>query len=131
MNKKQYPGIIERIKAVAVDTFVILTLMIVFSFIFSNLENLPNKFRIVAFVFIFYLYDPIFTSLFGGTIGHLLIGLRVRKEIDTNKKILFHFALIRFTIKSLLGMISLFTVMGNEKRKAIHDFASGSVVIKY
>jgi uncharacterized RDD family membrane protein YckC len=40
-----------------------------------------------------------------------------------------HLALLRFAIKSMLGFISLFAISSNKDRKAIHDIASGSIVL--
>lgn len=60
-----YPDLIERIKAVFVDMLVLIFLMFIFSTIFSSFESVPNELRIGAFVFIFLLYDPMFTSFFG------------------------------------------------------------------
>jgi uncharacterized RDD family membrane protein YckC len=103
--------------------------MFVASYIFSLFESVPDNARIIAFVFIFLLYDPIFTSLFGGTIGHMMLGIRVKRESDEQKNILFHKAILRYLVKVLLGWVSLLTVSGNKKRKAIHDFLVGSVVV--
>src|ERR1035437_2836289 len=85
--------------------------------------------KIIAFVFIFLLYDPSFTSIFGGTIGHMIIGIRVKRSRNEQRNILFPLAIVRFIIKASLGVISLITVTGNIKRKAIHDFVAGSVVV--
>jgi uncharacterized RDD family membrane protein YckC len=41
----------------------------------------------------------------------------------------FPVALIRFTAKVFLGSISLLTITGNSKNRAIHDSIAGSVVI--
>ncbi|MDQ2180506.1 MULTISPECIES: RDD family protein [Marinifilum] len=129
MTEKHYPGIPDRIKAVICDSIVIIIFMFTASYLFAKFENVPDNARLIAFVFIFGLYDPIFTSLFGGTIGHFMLGIRVKKEKNKDKNILFPFALIRFIVKAILGWISLLTVAGNEKRKAIHDHLVGSVVI--
>ena len=69
------------------------------------------------------------TSIFGCTFGHLLLGIRVRKEIDETQNVFFPFAVFRYILKVLLGWISLLTVSGNPKRKAIHDYLVGSVVV--
>lgn len=124
-----YPGISERIKAILADSVVMIVLMYLVSSIFSSFETVPDNWRIVAFVFIFLAYDPLFTSLFGGTIGHMLLGIRVKRESDESRNILFPFAVIRFIIKASLGIISLFTVSTNEKRRAIHDMVAGSIVV--
>lgn len=129
MTEEEYPGITDRVKAVITDSIVIVIFMFIVTYVFSNFENVPDNARIIAFIFIFGLYDPLFTSIFGGTIGHMIRGIRVKKENNHKKNILFPLAVIRFLIKALLGWISLLTVSGNEKRKAIHDYIAGSVVV--
>lgn len=129
MKEEIYPRIIHRVKAVIADSVVIVLFMFLISYVFGKIENVPDNARIIAFVFIFGLYDPIFTSLFGGTVGHFFLGIRVKRESNPNKNILFPFAIIRFMAKAILGWISLLTVSGNAKRKAIHDLIVGSVVV--
>lgn len=129
MNEKIYPGVFDRVKAVVADSIVLILFMIIITYTFSSFEEVPEMARIIAFVFIFLLYDPIFTSSFGGTIGHMTFGIRVKRENDEDKNILFPLALLRFILKALLGWVSLLTVSGNEKRKAIHDMVAGSVVV--
>ncbi len=129
MTDENYPGVLDRVKAMMTDGIVIIFLMFVTVYVFSLFESVPDNFRIIAFVFIFLLYDPIFTSIFGGTIGHMFIGLRVKRESNEQKNILFHLAILRYIVKSLLGWISLLTISSNKKRKAIHDFLVGSVVV--
>lgn len=119
----------DRLKAAMIDGVILIIFMFLVGGLFSNFENIPNLFRIIAFVFIFLLYDPIFTSFFGGTIGHMILRIRVKREGDTKKNIPFLLAIIRFIVKALLGSISLLTVSGSEKGKAIHDKAAGSVVV--
>ena len=130
MEIKNYGKLMNRVKAVFIDSLVYAGLGISMSAIFNKLEGAPDVARLIAFLVVFILYDPIFTSLAGGTIGHLLIGLRVRKGSDESKKIMFPLAVLRFLIKVLLGWISLLTITGNAKNKAIHDSAVNSVVIE-
>lgn len=129
MTEENYPGVFDRVKAIAADGAVIIILMFAAANVFSIFESVPDNARIGAFVFIFLLYDPLFTSIFGGTIGHMMLGLRVKRESDENRNILFPLAIVRYIVKALLGMVSLLTVSGNVKRKAIHDYLVGSVVV--
>jgi uncharacterized RDD family membrane protein YckC len=82
-----------------------------------------------TFIFIVLLYDPLFTSIFGGTVGHMFQGIRVKKESDEARNIPFFSAMLRYAAKVLLGIISLLTVSGHPKKKAIHDMMAGSVVV--
>lgn len=129
MSEKIHPGVLDRVKAVVTDSIVIVAFIIIVTYTFSIFDTVPDQMRIIAFVFIFILYDPIFTSIFGGTIGHMTMGIRVKREKNTKKNIIFPLAIIRFIVKTLLGWISLLTVSGNSKGKAIHDYLVGSVVI--
>ncbi|WP_297096633.1 RDD family protein [uncultured Draconibacterium sp.] len=129
MENQNYPGVFVRVKAVIVDSVLLLVFMLGIVDLFDQFDNVPYFLRLAAFVFIFLLYDPIFTSTFGGTIGHFLVGIRVKRANNPEKNILFPLAIVRYIIKALLGWLSLITVSGNKKAKAIHDIAVQSVVI--
>jgi len=129
MEERDYPGVTDRVKAVTLDSFILVLNIVIISQIFSLFEDVPNFLRIIAFVFVFLLYDPIFTSTFGGTIGHMIIGIRVKRENDETRNIIFPFAVARFIFKLLLGWLSLLTVLSNKKSQAIHDFLAQSVVV--
>lgn len=128
-TKKDYPVLLDRFKAVFTDSIILVISMKIITDLFSSFDNVPDISRAIAFIFIFLLYDPIFTSIFGGTIGHRINGIRVKKEADENKNISFPMALVRFITKVSLGWVSLLTVSGNDKKKAIHDILVHSVVI--
>ena len=85
----RYVGVGDRVKAVITDSVVMIGFIIALTYIFESFDDVPNSAKKIAFVFIFLLYDPLFTSLFGGTLGHLANGIRVRRESNTNKNILF------------------------------------------
>lgn len=125
-----YANLLDRVKAAVVDSIIIIAMMFAATEILALFDNVPNFVRIVIFIFIFILYEPLFISLYGATIGHSKIGVSVRKDSDITKKVSFPVAVIRFLVKAFLGTFSLFTVTGNDKRKAIHDYVANSVVIK-
>jgi len=127
--QNQYAILPQRIKAAIIDGIVLTAAMYAASEILNQFENVPNHVKITIAVFLFVLYDPFFTSRFGGTIGHSYSNITVRKDGEGNQKINFFAALLRFLIKALLGWISLLTVTENEKRKALHDMAVNSVVL--
>lgn len=124
-----YPGVTDRIKAMLADSVILVIQMAIAAYSFSMFEYVPELVKKIAFIFIFLLYDPLFTSIFGGTIGHMMFGLRVKREHNLRKNILFPIAIARYVIKAVLGWISLLTVMSNKKRKAIHDYVTGSIVV--
>lgn len=128
MTNASYPGILDRTKAVIIDMVVVILLMVAAKYLFSKFDDVPDSLRAGVFIFIWFIYDPLFTSVFGATVGHGANGLCVRRINDPSKKILFPIALIRFVVKTLLGWISLLTVSSSEKRLAIHDHVVGSIV---
>lgn len=77
----------------------------------------------------FLLYDPVLTSTIGRTVGHQTIGLRVKQADEKNTNINILFAIVKYILKTFFGWLSLLTVMGNDKRKAIHDFVAQSVLV--
>ncbi|WP_321372228.1 RDD family protein [uncultured Draconibacterium sp.] len=129
MENQSYPGVFLRVKAVVIDSVVLILVMLGAVDLFDSFNSVPDFARIAAFVFIFLLYDPLLTSVFGGTIGHFLFGIRVKRANNPKKNILFPLAVVRYMIKALLGWLSLITVTGNKRAKAIHDIVVKSVVV--
>jgi uncharacterized RDD family membrane protein YckC len=129
MNTMPYAGVSDRVKAVISDSIIVFLLLLITTYVFSIIEQVPDRARILAFTIIVVLYDPICTSVLGGTLGQLMQGIRVRRENKPDKNILFPLAVLRFFIKVSLGWISLFTVTGNAKGKALHDILLGTIVI--
>jgi uncharacterized RDD family membrane protein YckC len=129
ISEYPYAGVSDRIKAIICDAVMIGIFMFIIAKIFASIGPVSDTARMLSFVFVFCLYDPLFTSIFGGTIGHFMNGLRVKRENDFNRNILFPLGLVRFAIKACLGWLSMITVGGNDKSKAIHDIVAGSVVI--
>lgn len=130
MNEIKYAELMDRVKATFTDMIVYVGLMFLITNIFSTIENVPTSARILAFIGIFGLYEPLFVSLFGGTIGHYTNGLRVKRDDNTQKNIAFPLAIVRYVVKMFLGIISLFTISSNLQNKAIHDTIVKSVVVK-
>lgn len=61
--------------------------MVILTLIFSLFANVYDSFRIAGFIFIFLLYDPLFTSIFGGTIGHMIMNIQVKRSSNLEKKL--------------------------------------------
>ena len=127
--KIPYANLPDRVKAAFIDSIILVVLMYTSSEIFGLFESVPNALRIGVSIFIFILYAPIFTSVFGGTLGHSYIDITVKKQENPAQNISFLAALFRFIFKASLGWISLLTTTGNSEKKAIHDFVAKSIVI--
>jgi uncharacterized RDD family membrane protein YckC len=106
MTDTKYGSLIKRVKAILIDMLIIVGLGVAASTLISGIDSVPNYVKAIAFILIFILYDPLCTSFLGGTIGHFIMGLRVRRNSDESQKIYLHIAILRFLIKVFLGSIS-------------------------
>ena len=123
------PFLAQRVKAVIIDSCIIISLTILFSLFFNLFGSVHISFRIILFILLFYLYEPILVSRYSGTIGHKIIGIKVKLYKDSNKNIGFFRAFFRFYLKTILGWISFFTITFNKNHRSIHDIASGAIVL--
>lgn len=126
-----YARISTRVKAAILDGIILIVLMYSTTEIFNLFDSIPNSARIIAFVSIFLLYEPILLSIFGATIGHFFNDIVVKQISNENKNITLPIAIIRFLLKTTLGWLSLLTISTSKKGQAIHDYVSKSVVIPY
>lgn len=124
----EYPSLSIRLQSIFIDTFFLIVLMIVISSLSDQFPNAPGWIRAIAFIAIFAIYEPACLA-FGYTIGNYLKGIRVKKFTDTGIRINILQAFTRYIVKLSLGWISFLTIHSNPERRAIHDMASGSVMI--
>ena len=123
----QYPSILRRYLSTFIDSLFVIGVLILVSYLLDSEENAATNIRLGIILFMFFVYEPIFTSNFC-TIGQKLTGIRVRK-ISTGNKISIIQAYVRIILKIFLGLISFFTIPFSKNKRAIHDFAVGSFVI--
>lgn len=89
----------------------------------------PDWIRIVLFFGVWAVYEPFFMTR-GCTLGNYVIGLRARQFQDDSKRISLLQAYVRYIVKVLLGWLSFLTINMNKQRRAIHDLAASTVMIK-
>ena len=128
-NKDQYPFLSDRIQSSFIDLVFIVMMMFVFASWLEKYDNAPDWIRVALFFGLWAVYEPVCTSL-GGTLGNYMKGIRVRQHKSSTKKINIFQALLRYVLKTTLGWISFLTMHTNKERRAIHDLAAGSVMIK-
>jgi uncharacterized RDD family membrane protein YckC len=126
---ERYPELKDRIQSTFIDLLLIIVLMYFFARVIENFEPVPNWIRAGLFALLFILYEPLCMTL-GCTLGNYIKQIRVRQHADTSKRINFFQALIRYPIKVALGWVSFLTIGSDPQRRAIHDMASGSVMLK-
>lgn len=126
-----YARLVDRVKAGILDVVLLFTLIYSVSEILSIFEHdYAEKVRILTYILFFCCYEPLLVSFYGGTLGHSLSGIEVKKESNTQKNIAIHWSFLRYIIKLLLGWVSFVSILFSSKSKAIHDYAEGSVVIE-
>ena len=126
---ENYPLLKDRIQSTFIDFIFLLVLMFIGAAVIDKFEYVPDWVRMVLFVSLFIVYEPLFTAL-GCTLGNYIKGIRVRQSSHITRRINIFQAIIRYSIKCILGWISFLTINSNPQRKAIHDLAAGSVMIK-
>jgi uncharacterized RDD family membrane protein YckC len=130
--EKRYPDLKTRVQSTFIDSILIIVLMFGAAWLLDKIntgEEQEGWLKAVIFVLIWGIYEPLSMTL-GCTLGNYLMKIRVRKETDNGKRINLLQAFIRFIVKILLGWISFLTIHFNDERRAIHDFAAGSVMLE-
>ena len=129
MTNPNYPKIIDQIKATIAESIILIIFTFIISYILSHFEDVPDNLKMIIFITTFIFYSPLFISLLGGTIGHMMFQICGKKELDNNKNIPFILAVLKHLTKKNSGIISLLIISNNEKKQAIHDYVANSVVI--
>jgi len=122
----EYPTILRRYLSTFIDGWLILTLLFILSYFIKDIEN-TLYFRLIIVALMLFGYEPLFTSKFC-TLGQRIMGIRIR-TVGNYQKLNYPAALLRVTIKWLLGFISLFLIILSKDKRALHDLTSGSIVI--
>lgn len=128
-NQEKFPRLIKRIQSLFIDQLFIIICIIIFSHLLTKTDEESTKaLRGILTFGLFFIYEPVCISL-GCTIGNKITGIRVRKFGEEKKRINIFRSYFRFIIKLFLGIISFFTVTSNAHKRALHDIASGSIMI--
>ncbi len=123
-----YPLVSDRYKVVLVDAIVLIFIAIGFSYVLDSMGNVPEWVKIM-FLSLCFLYEPLSISFFKGTVGHWLGNLKVVKNQDEHSKMPVWQSLLRTVVKYILGIYSLFTISTKNRGRAVHDMATGSIVL--
>jgi uncharacterized RDD family membrane protein YckC len=127
--KSIYAGLQNRIKAAVIDGILLMVMMYSVTEVLKFFNDVPSSLRMCLFLLLFVLYEPLMVSILGFTAGHYYFDIKVKRQDNQNKNILFPLALLRFILKFLLGWISLLSISSTDKKQAIHDKVVNSVVL--
>lgn len=125
----QYPSLVKRVQSIFIDGMLLIILMFVIAGIFGDSEEIPGALRGLILYGMWLLYEPVCIA-YGYTLGNYIMKIRVRKVTDMTKKISLPQSFLRLIVKSALGWLSFVSIHFNENKRAIHDLASGSVMIE-
>jgi uncharacterized RDD family membrane protein YckC len=127
-----YPSLSKRVQSIFIDLLLMIGLMAVSGWILDKINPEQKEgdewVRAVLFIGIWGVYEPL-AMTFGCTLGNYLIKIRVRKHNDPGRKINLIQAYMRFIVKFFLGWLSFITISFNDEKRAIHDFASGTIML--
>lgn len=124
-----YPTLLKRIQAVFIDLLLILAVFTLTSTIINAIGDIATAVKIAVFMSCVILYEPAFVAFTGGTLGHKAMGMRIKKHDKPEENISILSAIMRVIVKSFLGWVSFLTVTLTSEKRALHDMASGSIVV--
>jgi uncharacterized RDD family membrane protein YckC len=115
---RAYASFTARMRAVVADFMVCGVCLVLIMLI----PDIPGSGRAMegALLALCLLYEPVLVWRYGGTIGHRFNHLRVVAD-DTGGNPSFPQAMLRFLIKSVLGIISFMTMALTARHQAVHD----------
>jgi len=124
-----YARLSGRVKAVLIDAAISAAVLVLLVIIASSTEDVPGTGRAFVILVIGWavLYEPLQVWLFGGTIGHRRVNLRVVSD-RTGGPPSFPVSFARFVIKGILGFPSFISMAFTRRYQAIHDLLTGTTV---
>jgi uncharacterized RDD family membrane protein YckC len=129
IDERLYPSLMIRVQALLFDLFVVGAIVFNSSrTFFSDYQGEYMLLKILLFVLALLVYESIANTT-GGTLGYRTMGLKIRRFGELNKKLRFSQAFVRSIMKFAFGWISFLSVNVDPHRRAMHDKASGAVVL--
>jgi uncharacterized RDD family membrane protein YckC len=123
-----YPRLLRRLQGVFIDGLVIplAAIGVLVALTYAGVESAWIK--VLCPLLVIFLLEPVAVSATGGSIGHHIVGLRVRKErIDERIDLLS--AVVRVVVKTLFGLPAFFVALVSRKRQALHDIVVKSIIV--
>ena len=129
IDERLYPSLMIRVQALMLDLFIVAAVVFNSSrTFFSNYQGEYMLLKVLSFVLFLLIYESIANTT-GGTLGYRTMGIKIRRFGDLNKKLRFTQSFARTTMKFALGWISFLSINIDPHRRAMHDKASGAVVL--
>ena len=81
------PTLLVRVKALFVDLCIMLVVFTSTTLFIDSVGDISNFSKGFILIFMFFLYEPLLTSIAGGTLGHKLMTLKIRRYEEPDRKI--------------------------------------------
>jgi len=119
-----YPSIPARIKAGEIDVLVLTaaSFALVAAYLFVGYET---PLIIVLLVAVIVLYEPLFVSYRGATVGHRLMGIKII-DATTKRRLSLPRSFIRSLLKVVLGVVAIAGAYIDKREQFLHDRIIGS-----
>jgi uncharacterized RDD family membrane protein YckC len=124
-TKVMYGSFFARFRALVLDAVVLVgtTMLILFT---ADLAG-ATRIAFVSCATLLILYEPVMVARTGATLGHRWSNLRVVAEHSGDNPG-FMRALVRFFVKSILGLPSFLFMALTKRHQALHDRVAGTTV---
>ncbi len=126
-TQAMYPRLLRRVRAFLVDSVVFIILLYAWMVALPAFGELPFL-KIAVLPAAILILEPGLVAFTGGTLGHHLLGLRIR-DASQDQHIGFGRAIARAIIRFLLGWLSFVFVLVTRKHQALHDYFTSTVVV--
>ena len=123
-----YPRLLRRVRAALIDSMIFLTVFAVWMMLLPTIVDSHYLVKAGTLVIPLLTLDPIAVAYTGGTVGHHIMGLRIR-DATLEKNIGIMRAMLREGLRLGLGWLSLIFVLTTRNHQALHDFATSTVVL--
>jgi uncharacterized RDD family membrane protein YckC len=121
----RYPSLFRRYVASLIDSGLVSAALL-----FYMRDPFRSSYSLDAIywpLFFLLLYEPLLTRYLC-TIGQFVTGIRVRTEPGGQRVPVWRL-FVRLSVKYLLGFLSFILMPGHAKKRALHDVASGTIVV--
>lgn len=123
-----YPRLLRRVRAALIDSMVFLAVFAAWMMLLPTIVESHYLVKAGTLVMPLLALDPIAVAYTGGTVGHHVMGLRIR-DATYEKNIGILRALLRELLRVGLGWLSLIFVLITRNHQALHDIATSTVVL--
>ena len=121
------PTLARRYATTVIDGFLVFAAVAVSTALLPADDTVARPARVAIAVAAVLLYEPLCTGRFA-TLGQWVMAVRVRR-FDNGERLGVARAFARIVAKVILGIISFLVLPFTRGRRALHDMASGSIVI--